>query len=99
VLKVDVYWFKGNKGSPALDFFPRFWEILTPFDCRFHWGKHMPVNPDYLSKQFRCWERFMELRDALDPDQLFVSRYWRDRLGIEVVSYGEAGTGGVVTAS
>lgn len=84
VFRVDVFWFGYNEGNSATDYYPQFWDLLTKdFDCRFHWGKHMPINPEYLSKQYPKWKVFMALREKMDPKQIFVTEYWRDRLGIE----------------
>lgn len=84
MFRVDVFWFGYNEGNPATDYYPQFWDLLTnKFECRFHWGKHMPVNPDYLSAQYPKWKEFMTLREQMDPNQIFATEYWRDRLGIE----------------
>jgi hypothetical protein len=84
MFRVDVFWFGYNEGNPAVDYYPQFWDLLTnKFECRFHWGKHMPVNPDYLSAQYPKWKEFMTLREQMDPNQIFATEYWRDRLGIE----------------
>jgi hypothetical protein len=57
---------------------------------------------DYLRQQYPCWQTFMELRGELDPQQIFVSEYWRGHLGIQplaarshsmVVPRGEASAG------
>jgi hypothetical protein len=84
MFRVDVFWFGYNEGDPAINYYPQFWDLLTKnFECRFHWGKHMPVNPDYLARQYPKWKEFMALRERMDPKQIFVTQYWRDRLGIE----------------
>lgn len=82
VVKFDMFWFGKNEGNPAEVFYPQFWEIMMPFQCRFHWGKYMPIAPDYLREQYPRWEQFMALRQEMDPHQVFVTNYWRERLGI-----------------
>jgi hypothetical protein len=82
VVKYDMFWFQKNPGDPARDFYPQFWEIMKRFDCRFHWGKYMPIDPAYLRARYPRWDEFMALRQEMDPDQVFVTQYWRDRLGI-----------------
>ena len=82
VVKFDIFWFAKNKGDPAQVFFPQYWEIMMQFDCRFHWGKYMPVNPTYMKARYPRWNDFMNLRQTMDPNQIFVTDYWRDRLGI-----------------
>jgi FAD/FMN-containing dehydrogenase len=84
VVKFDMFWFGKNKGDPAAVFYPQFWEIMKKFDCRFHWGKYMPIDPAYLSARYPRWDEFMTLRQQLDPNQVFVTDYWRERLGIRL---------------
>ena len=82
VIKFDALWFEKNPGDPARDFYPQFWKILMTFGCRFHWAKHLPVDPEYMRAQYARWDDFMKLRDELDPNQTFVTDYWRERMGI-----------------
>lgn len=86
VFRVDVFWFKLNAGSPSDSFYPMFWRVLEPFGFRPHWGKVLPhASPEwraYYRKNLPMMERFLELREQLDPAQIFVSDYWRDNLGI-----------------
>jgi len=82
VFRVDVFWFGYNESDPAVSYYPQFWKLLQDLPCRFHWGKYMPVNPQYLKKQYPQWEAFMALRAKHDPNQIFVTDYWRQRLGI-----------------
>jgi len=85
VIRIDIFWFGYNSGSPSENYYPQFWNLLmknTDFSCRFHWGKYMPVAPEYLKKQYPKWDEFMLLRNKMDPDQIFVTDYWRKHLGI-----------------
>lgn len=90
-LRLDVYWFADNAEDPLERFFPQFWELLRergiPF--RLHWGKEMPrsspADPRWarlLAARYPEWHRFLTLRAELDPDGVFLTRYWRDRLGL-----------------
>ncbi len=87
VVRVDVFWFGLNAGSPSDVFYPRFWELLKSFDFRPHWGKVLPPpSPewrDYYKRVCPKLEDFLALRSEFDPKQIFVSQYWRDNLGIE----------------
>jgi hypothetical protein len=50
---------------------------------RFHWGKYLADDSaSYLKRLYPKWDDFMRLRAELDPDQVFVSAYWRKHLGI-----------------
>jgi hypothetical protein len=79
-----MFWFAKNRGDPVIDFYPQFWELLKPFGCRFHWGKHVPADAEYISEQYPMWDRFMELRAEMDPYQVFVTQYWRERFAISL---------------
>ena len=86
VIRVDIFWFKYNEGDPAKVYCPQFWNLLMndkDISCRFHWGKYMPVNPDYLKQQYPKLNEFLSIREKLDPDKIFVSKYWEERLGIK----------------
>ncbi len=85
VIRIDIFWFKYNEGDPAKVYYPQFWNLLMndkDLSCRFHWGKYMPVNPDYLKQQYPKLNDFLSIRKKLDPDNIFVSEYWQKRLGI-----------------
>lgn len=86
VLRVDVFWFHLNAGRPEADFFPQFWKLLKPFGFRPHWGKILPPASEewreHYREHFDKLEEFLTLRDVLDPDQVFLSTYWRAHLGI-----------------
>jgi len=83
MFRVDIFWFGYNADDPQKVYYPQFFKLLMPkFSCRFHWGKYMPVDPNYLRAQYPQWEAFMKLREEMDPQQIFVTHYWRERLGI-----------------
>ncbi len=86
VIRIDIFWFKYNEGDPAKVYYPQFWNLLMndkDISCRFHWGKYMPVNPDYLKQQYPKLNEFLSIRDKLDPAKIFVTKYWEERLGIK----------------
>jgi FAD/FMN-containing dehydrogenase len=82
VIKYDMFWFPLNKGNPATDFYPQFWELLKEFDFRPHWGKFLPDNATELKLLYPRWDYFMKVREQMDPHQIFVTGYWRGHLGI-----------------
>lgn len=86
-VRVDIFWFKTNLGSPELEFYPRYWELLRRFDFRFHWGKYLSdprssTGVEYMRRQLPMWDKFMALRAEMDPEGIFLSSYWREHLGI-----------------
>lgn len=83
VVKVDMFWFKKNRGDPVELFYPLFWELLQPFGYRLHWGKYLPRDlAKRLPSDFEHWHEFLRIRQRMDPDQVFVSPYWRRHLDI-----------------
>jgi hypothetical protein len=90
VVRVDVFWFARNRADPVTRFYPQFWSLLQRFGFRAHWGKALPPSSsdtgvDYLRARYPRWDRFMALRDELDPQQVFVTDYWRQHLGISAL--------------
>ncbi len=88
-VRIDVYWFRDNMGVPNCDeaFLDQYWEVLRDNDVpfRLHWGKFVPsydfVNwAAYYKASLPRFDDFMALREARDPDGLFFTCYWRNRL-------------------
>jgi hypothetical protein len=91
VFRVDVYWFANNPGDPAEVFYPAFWKLLRDHDIpfRLHWGKFQPVYAagdrdwvDYFRALYPRWDDFLALRAQRDPNNIFLTGYWRDRFGL-----------------
>ncbi|HEX6750854.1 MAG TPA: membrane dipeptidase [Longimicrobium sp.] len=92
VVRVDPYWFEGNPTNPAESFWPALWRLLrdagVPF--RLHWGKYQPVIPQgdpegwvaFFRAQYPRWDDFLALRERMDPNNLFLTAYWRERFGL-----------------
>lgn len=85
-LRIDLFWFARNAGDPTRGWFVQFWELLRPFAYRLHWGKHLPRDPElgwrHLRRQLPRWDDFFALRAQWDPGDVFLTRYWRDALGL-----------------
>jgi D-arabinono-1,4-lactone oxidase len=91
VFRVDPYWFADNRADPATTFYARFWKLLRDKDIpfRLHWGKLQPVvEPydtswvDFFRAQYPRWDDFLQLRAERDPNNIFLTDYWRDRFGL-----------------
>ncbi len=92
VFRIDPYWFEGNAGDPAEVFYPQLWNLLResgiPF--RLHWGKFQPIitagDPDgwvpFFRSQYAKWDDFLAERERKDPNNIFLTDYWRDRFGL-----------------
>lgn len=88
-VRIDVYWFRDNKGIPNADeqFLEQYWEVLKTNDVpfRLHWGKFVPrFDFAYWAQHYRenlpRFSDFLALRDERDPDEVFYTKYWKLRL-------------------
>lgn len=86
-LRINPYWYSDNAEEPARTLFAGFWDLLRrngiPF--RLHWGKVHPHGrpwAEFIAGQYPRWDDFLALRERLDPDDVFLTAYWRDRLGL-----------------
>jgi hypothetical protein len=91
VLRIDPYWFADNAADPAEPMFAGLWSLLRdagiPF--RLHWGKFQPAYPDgdrswvdFFRAQYPRWDDFLALRAERDPNNIFLTEYWRSRFGL-----------------
>jgi hypothetical protein len=89
VVRFDVFWYRGNAGLPNTEdgFYKQYWDLFlasgVPF--RFHWGKYVPAYDfpqwaEHYRSSLPRFEDFMKLRAQQDPDGIFFTRYWRERL-------------------
>lgn len=88
-VRIDVYWYRDNKGVPNADegFLEQYWELLRKHDIpfRLHWGKFVPRYdfPDWAkhyAKNLPRFADFLAVRKERDPDDVFFTDYWRERL-------------------
>ncbi|GLB42811.1 putative D-arabinono-1,4-lactone oxidase [Lyophyllum shimeji] len=68
-------------------FFVKYWNALDQAGIPYttHWGKYRPdsqCNVAYLRQQYPNYDKWMKLREEMDPDQMFVTPYWRKHLQI-----------------
>ena len=92
MVRVDPYWWYFNKGDKR-QFFSYFWDVLLDIPgTRLHWGKYLPLpgqvcgkstfNLAYLKGVYPKMDDWLKMRERMDPDQVFVTEYWRDILEI-----------------
>ncbi|MBX3709896.1 MAG: FAD-binding protein [Gammaproteobacteria bacterium] len=90
--RVDLYWWDKNNGDRK-KYFGLFWNKLLDIPgARLHWGKYLPVPGeeygDYSFTSYRLYRNYpkfadwLKLREEMDPQQLFVTEYWRRVLDI-----------------
>lgn len=91
VMRIESYWFVNNAANPTTSFYPQFWNLMRshgiPF--RLHWGKIQPEYPpgdrhwvDYFRALYPRWDDFLALRQKKDPNNIFLTDYWRARFGL-----------------
>lgn len=89
--RIDPYWFSENAADPTETLFAELWALLRdagiPF--RLHWGKFQPRCPpgergwvDFFRSQYPRWDDFLALRAERDPNNVFLTDYWRERFGL-----------------
>ena len=88
VIRINIMFFQKNS-IKAEDFFTQFWDLFQKNEIPFrpHWGKNLPLpsstsGPDYLQKQYPKWKDFLSLREKSDPNNIFLTNYWKTHLGI-----------------
>ncbi len=86
VFRVDVFWFGKNSGDPVKGFYRQFWDVLEPLEYRLHWGKFLPApdpaRPDQLTRRYPGWEQWKATRARVDPGNIFLTKYWKEQLGL-----------------
>ena len=96
MVRVDPYWWAYNKGDKR-QFFSYFWDVLLDIPgTRLHWGKYLPLpgqkcgnttfNLTYLKSVYPKMDDWLKMREQMDPDQVFVTEYWRGILEIPALS-------------
>ncbi|OBK31542.1 oxidoreductase [Mycobacterium asiaticum] len=56
-------------------------EIMNEYAGRPHWGKRHYQSAATLSERYPDWDRFLAVRDRLDPNRVFLNDYTRRVLG------------------
>jgi FAD/FMN-containing dehydrogenase len=84
--RLNICWHQRTKGDPRETYFPQFWSLLGDLGFRMHWGKHRFPDPARAGAHARAAHPrlgdFLELREIMDPDGVFLSDYWREQLGV-----------------
>ena len=96
MVRVDPYWWAYNKGDKR-QFFSYFWDVLLDIpETRLHWGKYLPLpgqkcgnttfNLAYLKSVYPKMDDWLKMREQMDPEQVFVTEYWRGILELPAPS-------------
>ena len=62
-------------------YFDAFWQEMRALGARPHWGKEMDHTGAEIRALYPMAERFIALRDELDPDRIFANRFLDGVLG------------------
>ena len=67
-----------------LDYFKVVFDALSKkgLEPRVHWGKYFDLRGVKVSDLYPNLNRFLEIRDKLDPDKIFVNSLLSSTLGI-----------------
>lgn len=90
-IRVDTLWWPGNPRGTAEDYYRRFWEAFLAIpSARLHWRKDLPkggplFGPGPLARAFPRLNDWLAVRERFDPDQIFLSSFWREIFGISKV--------------
>jgi hypothetical protein len=90
MLRIDIFAFENGPEYDALDeFYEPFWQLLRDHGGRFHWGKRLSPPASSSGADYRAGylgarrDDFMMWREELDPVGIFLTKYWKDHLGLE----------------
>ena len=75
---IAVHMFKGSEYS---DYFAAVEAILRKYEGRPHWGKIHNLDASDISSLYPEYQRFIEVRNQLDPEGVFTNDYLRRVLG------------------
>jgi hypothetical protein len=91
VFRVDPFWLNDGDWEARERFFEQFWSTLADLDLRLHWAKALsrPGSRTGAAHRRRVLPelaQFVDVRASYDPDDVFLTRYWAEHLGIAPVS-------------
>ena len=75
---IAVHMFKGSEYG---EYFSAVEAILRKYEGRPHWGKIHNLNANDISSLYPEYQRFIEVRNQLDPEGVFTNDYLRRVLG------------------
>jgi L-gulono-1,4-lactone dehydrogenase len=68
-------------GPDCTSYFKGFWDVMRAVGARPHWGKELDHTAAELGPLYPAFDRFLALRDTLDPDRVFGGEFHRRVLG------------------
>jgi L-gulonolactone oxidase len=71
--KQPICWLEFWEYPRTGEYFREIVELLKPFNFRCHWAKDMPIEQEYLRKQYEKWNDFIRLRQEWDSKGMFAN--------------------------
>lgn len=71
-----------NASLPFWDYFKAIEPIFRAYDGRPHWAKKHTLRAAELRPLYPIWDRFLQVRQRMDPDGVFLNPYLRELLGV-----------------
>ena len=72
-----------NAGLPFWDYFKDIEPIFLEHGGRPHWGKKHTLTAKELQPLYPDWDKFLKVRQEMDPNGVFLTPYMRRLMGIE----------------
>ena len=72
-----------NASLPFWEYFLDIEPIFRAYGGRPHWAKKHTLRAEELRPLYPSWDRFLSVRQRLDPQGVFLSPYLRELLGVE----------------
>eukprot|EP00456_Euglypha_rotunda_P018716 TRINITY_DN16740_c0_g1_i2.p1 TRINITY_DN16740_c0_g1~~TRINITY_DN16740_c0_g1_i2.p1 ORF type:complete len:146 (+),score=10.42 TRINITY_DN16740_c0_g1_i2:126-563(+) len=90
--RVDIFWYARAANTfvtQPVAFYSQFWELLYENNITFrpHWGKYLDLTDNgALAREaaYPKMRQWKEMRARRDPQNIFLSPYWRQALGIDL---------------
>lgn len=70
--------------TPHEPYFPEIEKTLEGFGGRPHWGKMHRRTPESLAAAYPKWNDFLQVRQQLDPDRVFLNKHLQEVFGLTV---------------
>jgi len=99
-IRLDINWFQFNavegdylppyEYANPVPYFSKHWDALDKAGIHFttHLGKYRPESHctvKNLKEDYEHYEEWLKIREAFDPDQVFLTDYWARHLQIEKI--------------